>query len=216
MRRLALLGIAAAAAGCTGGLHSNTPGPQAYVLRAPAAAAHEAHDPLPSVRILRPVSSPGLNTDHIMLLQSDRRLSYYAGSRWAGPLADMVEALTVEALRATGDWTAVEDSRSSFNAEYYLQITIRRFEADYTEQPDAAPVAHVSLTCELGRRIDRELIASFVAEGAAPAAQNRLSAVVAAFEQASATALTSAAQRAAAAVRTSQAHSPPSAGKPSS
>ena len=216
MRRLALLGIAAAAAGCTGGLHSNTPGPQAYVLRAPAAAAHEAHDPLPSVRILRPVSSPGLNTDHIMLLQSDRRLSYYAASRWAGPLADMVEALTVETLRATGDWTAVEDSRSSFNAEYYLQITIRRFEADYTEQPDAAPVAHVSLTCELGRRIDRELIASFVAEGAEHAAQNRLSAVVAAFEQASATALTSAAQRAAAAVRTSQAHSPPSAGKPSS
>jgi len=74
----------------------------------------------------------------------------------------------------------------------------------------------VSLTCELGRRIDRELIASFVAEGAEHAAQNRLSAVVAAFEQASATALTSAAQRAAAAVRTSQAHSPPSAGKPSS
>ena len=216
MRRLALLGIAAAAAGCTGGLHSNTPGPQAYVLRAPAAAAHEAHDPLPSVRILRPVSSPGLNTDHIMLLQSDRRLSYYAGSRWAGPLADMVEALTVETLRATGDWTAVEDSRSSFNAEYYLQITIRRFEADYTEQPDAAPVAHVSLTCELGRRIDRELIASFVAEGAEHAAQNRLSAVVAAFEQASATALTSAAQHAAAAVRTAQAHSLPTAGKPSS
>jgi cholesterol transport system auxiliary component len=128
----------------------------------------------------------------------------------------MVEALTVETLRATGDWSAVEDSRSSFNAEYYLQVTIRRFEADYTEQPDAAPVAQVSLTCELGRRIDRELIASFVVEGAAHASQNRLSAVVAAFEQAAGAALTSAAQQAAAAVRTAQAHSPRAVGRPSS
>jgi cholesterol transport system auxiliary component len=216
MRRLAVMCIALGAAGCAGGLHSSAPGPQAYVLRAPAPAAHESRDPLPSVRILRPDTSPGLNTDHIMLLQSDRRLSYYAASRWAGPLADMVEALTVETLRGTGDWSAVEDSRSSFNAEYYLQITIRRFEADYAEQPGAAPVVHVSLTCELGRRIDRELIASFAVEGAERAAENRLSAVVAAFERASATALTSAAERAAAAVRSSQSHSPPSGGKPSS
>ena len=213
IRRLAALAATAALAGCGGGLHSDAPAVQAYVLRAAPPAVAPAADALASLRLMRPYASPGLDTDRIMLLESDRRLSYYAASRWAAALPDVVESLAVDTLRASGAWSAVEDSHSSFVADYYLQITIRRFEADYTEQP--APVVHVSLSCMLGRRADRELIAAFPAEASASAAANHLSSVVAAFQQAADAALAAAAARAGEALRTSPDRSPRAPDKPS-
>jgi len=214
-RTLSLAAIAAVtASGCASGLHSDAPTPQAYVLRAtpaPAAVARAAEGA--SVRVMRPYAAPGLDSDHIMLLQSDRRLSHYASSRWAAALPDVVEALAVDTVRASAAWSAVEDSHSSFVADYYLQITIRRFEADTTE--GASPVVHVSLSCMLGRGVDHELIAAFPADGSAAAGENRLGAVVAAFEQAANAALAAASEGAAQALRTSRSPSPPAADKPS-
>lgn len=120
----------------------------------------------------------------------------------------MVEALSVETFRGSGLFTVVEDSRGSFPAEYLLQITIRRFEAEYGGEP-GAPVVHVSLECMLGRQPNRELLASFIAESTESAAGNKLSAVVAAFERAADSALATAAERTATAIRTSTSRSPP-------
>jgi cholesterol transport system auxiliary component len=219
-RHLSLAAIAAiavvAVSGCSGGLHSDAPLPQAYALRAaPVPAALARAEQAASLRVMRPYAAPGLDTDRIMLLQSDRRLSYYASSRWAAALPDVVEVLAVDTLRASASWSAVEDSHSSFVADYYLQITIRRFEADTTEGA-GGPVVHVRLSCMLGRGADHELIAAFPAEGSATAAQNRLGAVVAAFEQAANAALAAASAGASEALRTSRSPSPPAAGKPSS
>jgi ABC-type uncharacterized transport system auxiliary subunit len=50
-------------------------------------------------------------------------------------------------------------------------------------------VIHVVMDCTLGRRRDRQLLASFTAQGSARADANRLGAVIAAFESASATAV---------------------------
>jgi ABC-type uncharacterized transport system auxiliary subunit len=65
---------------------------------------------------------------------------------------------------------------------------MRRFEADYTTGGNA-PTVHVALDCTLGRHRDRALLASFAAEGSAPAAEDRLSAVITGFEAATSTAL---------------------------
>jgi ABC-type uncharacterized transport system auxiliary subunit len=105
----------------------------------------------------------------------------------------MVEDLAAEALRGSGAWSSVHDSRGAFSADYFLQLDIRRFEADYTEGAD--PRVHIVLGCSLGRRTDRELLANFVAEGHASARANRLSEVVAAFESAARTALATMAER---------------------
>jgi ABC-type uncharacterized transport system auxiliary subunit len=48
----------------------------------------------------------------------------------------------------------------------------------------------VALDCTLGRHRERELLASFTAQGSAPASEDRLNAVVAAFESATAAAMT--------------------------
>jgi ABC-type uncharacterized transport system auxiliary subunit len=135
-----------------------------------------------------------------MLVQADHRMNFFAGSRWPSPVADVVEALALETLRGTGEWSSVEDSRSPFPSDYLLQVAVRRFEADYTA-PGTAPEVHVALDCIIGRREGREVIATFVASGTARAAANRLSDVVSAFEQALDAALSTLSQQAAQAVR---------------
>jgi ABC-type uncharacterized transport system auxiliary subunit len=187
---------------CSGGLHSDTPATQVYVLRATAHPRTEQRAET-SLRVGRPVGAPGLNSDHILLVQSDHRMGYYVASRWPADLPSVVEALAVDTLRATGAWSTVQDSASAFSSDYLLQIVIRRFEADYTVSA-AAPEVHVVLDCTVGRRAGREIVDSFVAEGSAVAAANRLGDVVSAFEEASNKALDEIAVRSAQAVKTSQ------------
>jgi ABC-type uncharacterized transport system auxiliary subunit len=204
MKRFALPAIVmlgAALTGCSGGLHADGPPLQTYVLRATAATSTvTAGAERPSLQLPRPSADPGLATQLITLVRSDHRMDYYLGSRWAADLPDVVETLAIDTLRGSGAWGAVHESPSPFLADYLLQINIRRFEADYTNG-GAAPTIHVVLDCTVARRVGRDLVASFVAEGVAAAEENRLSSVVSAFEQAANAALTTMADRSAAAVR---------------
>jgi len=187
---------------CTGLFHSTKQPDQTYYLRAPAgapAATPTATAAEPgagaSLRVEQPIAGPGFDSSHIMLVQADHRMNFYAASRWPASAPQLIEALAVETLRASGAWTSVQDSTSPFPASYLLQITLRRFDADYTGG-GTAPEVHVVLECTIGRREGREVVATFVAQGAASAAADRMGAVVAAFEQASGTALTSLSQQA--------------------
>ncbi|HET7755905.1 MAG TPA: ABC-type transport auxiliary lipoprotein family protein [Steroidobacteraceae bacterium] len=215
-RRVLLAGLLAAAAlataGCSGLFRSNAVPEQVYLLRAPGAAstgvvsaagAPDGAGALPasaSVRVAHPLAAPGLDGAHIMLVQPDHRMNFYAASRWAAPLPELVEALAVQTLRASGEWPAVEDSGSAFPSEYLLEITVRRFEADYATG-SAAPEVEVVFDCTLGRSAGHRVLASFVARGSAPAGEDRLGAVVTAFQRASGAALGSLARQAAEAVR---------------
>jgi ABC-type uncharacterized transport system auxiliary subunit len=169
--------------GCMG-LHSDAPATQVYVLRAASHPQSDPGQPTASVHVGRPIADPGLDSDHIMLVESGHRMSYYVASRWAANLPAVVEALTVDTLRASGAWATVQDSSSAFSSDYLLQIVISRFEADYGAG-SGAPEVHVVLDCTVGKRAGREVIASFIAEGSSTATANRLGEVVAAFEDAS-------------------------------
>jgi cholesterol transport system auxiliary component len=196
---------------CSGLLHSSKQPDQTYYLRAPvgAPAATPTATAVPgagaSLRVEQPIASPGFDSSHIMLVQADHRMNFYARSRWPGPAPQVIQALAVETLRASGAWNSVQDSTSPFPANYLLQITLSRFDADYSGG-GAAPEVHVVFDCTIGRRAGREVIASFVAQGAATAAADRMGDVVAAFEQASAAALTSLSQQAEEAVSSHAGH----------
>ena len=201
-------------AGCTSLLHSNAPLEQVYYLRARGAPPSESARPanLASVRVGRPVAGPGLESSHIVLLESNLRMSYFTASRWPAALPEVVEELMTETLRASGSWLDVQNSDSAFPSDFLLQIRIRRFDADYASgsagRGAAAPQIHVVFDCTLGRRSGREVIATFAAEGSASAAANKLGDVVAAFEEAANSALASVAARAAEAAQASGAAAP--------
>jgi len=209
---LALLLACLGLTGCSGLFRSNAKPEQIYYLRPPAASAAapaasgaaatvapSAAEPM-SLRVVRPLADPGLDTTHIMLVQADHRMNFYSGSRWPAPAPELLEALAVQTLRASGEWASVQDSASPFPADYLLQLHVRRFEADYT-QGGEAPSAQVVLDCTVGRRQGREVLATFTAAGSAAAGTNHLSQVVAAFEQATGAALNALVQQSVQAVR---------------
>jgi len=189
-------------AGCGGLFHSDARPEQVYILRAAPVPAGTATMPVAaSLRVTQPTANPGLDSSQIVLVQSDRRMSFFLESRWAAPAPRLIEMLAVEKLRGSGAWQSVADSTSSFPSDYVLVVTIRRFEADYTGSGDAAPEVHVVLDCIVGKREGREVIANFLAEGAAKASANRMGAVVPAFEAATNAALDVMAARTEEAVR---------------
>jgi cholesterol transport system auxiliary component len=203
--RLAPVLLGLIVAGCSSLLHSNAPPVQIYTLRASAAASDSGTDQAAAVdaslRVAHPRAGPGLGTSQIVLLQSDHRLNVYAGSAWAADAPALLESLAVETLRGSGHWRSVEDAESPFPSDYLLQISIRRFDADYSAGTDAPPTVRVTLDCTLGREEGREIVATFVASGSAVAGANRLGEVVAAFQQATDAAMSSLSQQAAAAMR---------------
>jgi cholesterol transport system auxiliary component len=172
-------------------LESNEPPVQSYVLRAEAGAAavsEASGNNLPVMQVEAVQTGPGLDSDHIVLLRADRRFDSYAGSRWADEMPQMIEALVVDSLRDSGAYRAVFGDAAPFPADYTIAVTVRRFEADYTDS-SAAPTVQVALDVAVGRRSDRALLAAFSSVASAAATENRMSAVVAAFERATQSAL---------------------------
>ncbi len=173
---------------CSSGFRSSEPPVQTYVLRlasTPAAASTVAAPPV--LQIQRPTTGPGLDTDRILLVRANNRVDIYAASRWADNAPTMLEALIVDAMRDSGEFRAVFGDVAPFPPDYLLRIHLRRFEADYTS--GGVPTVHVVLDAALGRRDGRTLLAAFSVAKSAPAGEDRMSAVVRAFEKATQAAL---------------------------
>lgn len=203
MKRLVPLSMLMLLAGC-GGLRSSAPPTQMYILRAkPAPAASEAVSTGTTLQLARLTTDPGLGSDRIVLVQSDHRMSFYNASRWASELPELMETLAVATLRASGSWDAVYAWPTSFGSDFLLQIAIRRFEADYTGG-GGNPVIQVRLDCTVIRRAGRDHVANFVVEASAQASENRMGAVVSAFEQATNEALAQVAQKTAEIVKSAK------------
>jgi ABC-type uncharacterized transport system auxiliary subunit len=170
--------------GCGSLFDSTQPSPQAYVLRLPPPPESEGtRGPHGSVRVQRPEPGPGLDSERIVLLRSGRRFDFYAATRWAAPAPDLLESVMVDQLRASEMFSAVLDDASPYAPDYDLRCTLTRFESDYNGGGHA-PDAKVELDCTLGRHRDRTLLAIFTIEGSAAAKEDRLPAVVMAFEEA--------------------------------
>ena len=190
-------------AGCGGLLETTIPPPQTYVLRlAPALTPAGTTASAGSVIVQRPEAGPGLDSERIILLRSERRFDSFAASRWAAPAPDMVESMIIDALRTGGAFAAVFDDSAPYPPHYNLRVTLRRFEADYASDGSGskAPTVYVTLDATLGRHRDRALLASFTAQGSAQADEDRMGAIVAAFGVAASNAVNELAREAAAAV----------------
>jgi cholesterol transport system auxiliary component len=138
--------------------------------------------------VQRPEAGPGLDSDRIALLRSEQRFDFFSASRWAAPAPDVVESVIVDHLRGTGMFTAVFDDSTPYLPHYNLRCGLSRFEADYTVG-GGTPTVQVTLDCTFGRHRDRTLLGNFKASGSVRAGDDRLGAVVAAFESATAAAI---------------------------
>ncbi len=185
-------GAAAAmlASACVG-FHSEQAPVQVYNLEPrfdEAAAAARETAAASTLRVLRPLAAPGLDTAGIALTRDGQRLDYYAASRWPAPLPQLVQSLAVDALRASGKFRSVQPDSSAFATDLVLQLEVRRCQAVY--RGDGPPVVQVQLLATFGRRGEPGKLATVSADSSVPAAENRMQAVVAAFQSAAGSALT--------------------------
>jgi len=181
--RLCSAALAACLAGGCADFHSKQAAIQVYTLQPSfSAGAAGAIVATATLQVARPLAAPGLDTDGIALQRDGQRLDYYAASRWAAPLPEIVQSQAIEALRASGKFRSVQPEGAAFAADLVLQLEIRRCQADYVA--DGAPTVHVQLLATLGRRADRNVLATVSAAGTAPASENRMQSVVAAFQAA--------------------------------
>jgi len=188
VRKIAVSALFLSLAGCGSLFHSSAPAPTTYQLAVdekPTAAPLGADLAVLALRVRR-----GLDNDRLAVLYPDHRLEYLAAARWSGPLDEMLQDLTLQAFWQAGALHTVDTDTSAFGSGYWLEIEVADFQAEYKgTRADAAPVIHVHLVGRVGSAQDRHLLGEFDAEARQPAADNRLTAMVAAYNQATDTAL---------------------------
>lgn len=184
------LGLAAAGmvllcvlSACTGNLlESKTPEPQVYVLR-PATASTAAVAYNAQLSVGMPMAAPGLDSARIALLRNGNELAYFYGARWGGSAPQVVQAFLVALLQSQQGFKGVMSGGVRADADYVLDIELRDFQAEY-RGPSAAPSVHVSLAATLIDIRARKSLGQLHADTSIVASDNRLSAVVSAFQAA--------------------------------
>jgi ABC-type uncharacterized transport system auxiliary subunit len=192
-----VLGVCGWVTACTGSLfQSKAVPPSIYLLSAPpgtTAAASSTSAAAPAriaaaLAVLKPRIRAGLDTDRIAVLYPDRRLDYFADARWSGPLDDVVQDLTVQAFRNGARLQNVSSDASAFASGYWLEIEVADFQAEYASA-GAPPTINVRLLARVASAGERTILGSFTAVARQNATDNRLTAIVDAYERAVNTAL---------------------------
>lgn len=173
---------------CAGSLlESDLPVNAIYVLAPAAQDPAIREQSLPGaagvdLSIGRPLLAPGLETDRIAVLKG-RRLDYYRAARWGASAADVLQSLLIDSLRDQQLFSSVSSERARVGGAYLLDIDVRDFQAEYVDDA-TMPAAHVYLTGRLIRVADRRLVRTFTVQARQQASQDRMGAVIGAFESA--------------------------------
>jgi cholesterol transport system auxiliary component len=192
-------------AGCS--LFKNTAAPPTmYLLSAAQKSPGEAPEGAlihADVAVLRPRVRTGLDTDRIAALHPDRRLEYFADVRWSGPLDEVLQDLAVQVLGSNAVMRSARAEASVFASPYWLEIEVRDFQAEYSSS-SSAPTTHVRFLARLGNASDRRVLAHLESDVHEAAADNRMSAIIDAYNRAADKALAEIAAGAAQVLNTAQ------------
>jgi len=177
---------------CAGSLFKNeTAPPTMYMLSAApkSATADSANAPAAPVdlAVLKLRVRAGLDTDRIAALYPDRHLDYFAGVRWSGPLDEVLQDVAVQEFHLNPGLRNVSADASVFASTYWLEIEVADFQAEYSAL-GAAPTVHVHFLARVGNSADRHVLGRFEPDIRVVAADNRMTAIVDAYNRAADTA----------------------------
>jgi cholesterol transport system auxiliary component len=172
---------------CAGSLFKNKAAPPTMYMLGAMRSAPVAEPPgeqaLSDLAVLRPRVRAGLDTDRIAALYPDRHLDYYADVRWSGPLDEVLQDLAVQQFHANPALRNATAETSVFASPYWLEIEVTDFQAEYTAT-GGAPTVHVQLQARIGNSGDRRVLRRVEPDVRETAADNRMSAIVDAYNRA--------------------------------
>jgi cholesterol transport system auxiliary component len=118
-----------------------------------------------------------------LLAVTGQEAAFIADARWIEPASLMFEEAVEAAFDEPGS-PRLGVRGESLGAPASLRLQVRRFEADYDQGPAAAPTVAVIVNAVLIRTADRKLAGEKLFEVRVPARENRVGAIVAAYNQA--------------------------------
>jgi cholesterol transport system auxiliary component len=173
-------------AGCSTSslLDSELPVPANYIIAPLPPATNPTSSPASQVDLAigRPDVAPGLDTSRVAVLRG-RQLDYYRSVQWGGNTLEVVQALLVTSLQDQKLFRSVTSEQARVSSAYILDTEVRDFQAEYSDGT-AEPRVRVTIVGRLIRIADRALVETIAASATRDAGDNRMSAVVAAFEAA--------------------------------
>lgn len=142
-RTLAVIGIAlvlAVMAGC-----GATRPSKYYTLEVPGTPPATGHSYPVSLLVGRLAAPHLFRDDRLVYRSRNAEMGTYEYHRWAEPPTEMVEAMLVHLLRASGQYRSVELLRSNARGDYIVRGRLSALE----EVDDGSPLARVALEIEL-------------------------------------------------------------------
>lgn len=134
------------------------------------------------IRIARPELPPGADGDRILTV-SGREAAHLAGSRWVGPAPDLLAGMIAESFARTGGPAYVLKGGGS--PQFVLSTGVTQFAAFYDAGAGQPPIVRVAAQVELRRTGENRPLAVAMRTAERRAAENRVSAITAAFDGAS-------------------------------
>lgn len=181
-----LVVLLAALGGCGDVLTSDRPAEHIYWLEAVSLQFGEAPTAdLPDL-IVTVRAIPGLDTDRILVKGPGAQLNYYAGARWPDHLPEVVTVAVRLSLESSGHFNRVESSSRTSHDQWALDLELREFFAVVTST-GTPPEVHVKLA---GHAYCGSVNAALSVTTTAPAREDKLSEVIAAFQSAADQAIT--------------------------
>ena len=121
--------------------------------------------------------------DRILTITGDRA-AYIAEARWAAPAEVLFDQAVDAAFETSGGHARLVPRGAPAPTDYVLRLDVRNFETRYDSGAAAAPSVRVRIHAALTRDRSRTLVSEQVFEANVPATDNRVSAIVAAYDKA--------------------------------
>jgi cholesterol transport system auxiliary component len=121
--------------------------------------------------------------DRILTITGEK-VAYVAGVRWVAPADVLFQQAVERAFEAKGGRVRLVPRGAPTATDYVLRMDVRNFEARYDAGPGAAPTVLVRVHTALARDRNRELVSAQVFEAQVRASDNRVGAIVEAYDAA--------------------------------
>ena len=166
---------------CSGLTQSDKPATKRWWLEPYQAEVAAKPAGMPASVVLSVTAIPGLDTDRILTLSDDAELSQFAAARWVDHLPELVTSLIERSLQATGQFEVVTQRVASRPGNCHLELELHEFFADIG--PGGA-LTTVRVAIKGSFQCESSASVVFQSSTSIPIASERMSAVVAAFQQA--------------------------------
>jgi len=180
LRATTWLAIGAALPACVGG--SSVEPPRTFYLSPLDAPPPGLSQVDWSLVVQPPQTAPALRTNRILQAFAPNEFDSYAGAEWGDQAPLMVQALIIRSFQTSGAIDVVANERQRLRPDFTLNWTLAPF---FAQGPlGAAPEARVGLDAQLVQARGREIVGTRSFEASVQAASPELTAIVAAFDDA--------------------------------